>query len=116
MKWIVPLGAVAIVAACSQHSSKIEPTYVSPNVYAGRTCQQLVAERNQIVHQVNSLTEKQNEAATNDAVLTGAALVLFWPAALFVGVTGDHADTLGAAKGNYDAITAQMRAKDCTEA
>jgi len=70
-------------------------------------------ERNEIVRNVNSLTEDQNKAATDDAVITGIALVLFWPAAIALAATKDKASALSVAKGNYDAITSTMEQKGC---
>lgn len=112
---LVTLSLIASVtlAGCAQHSNQIEASYVSPNAYAGRSCNQLMAERNEIVRQVNELTAAQNKSATDDAVLTGIALLVFWPAAIALAVTKDNATAVSAAKGNYDAITTQMTSKDC---
>ena len=70
-------------------------------------------ERNDIVRKVNSLTVDQNKAATDDAVITGIALVLFWPAAIALAATKDKSSALSVAKGNYDAITLTMEKKGC---
>ena len=106
--------ATLTLSACAQHSNQIESTYVSPNVYSGRSCAQLMSERNDIVRRVNTLNKEQDKSATNDAVLTGVALIIFWPAAIGLAATKDNATAVSAAKGNYDAITEQMRIKGCT--
>ena len=46
-------------------------------------------------------------------MLTGVALVIFWPAALGLAATKDNETALSTAKGNYDAITAKMTQKGC---
>jgi hypothetical protein len=73
-----------------------------------------MGERNEIASRVNKLNSEQQSAATTDAVLTGVALVIFWPAAIALAATKDNATALSAAKGNYDAITTQMRKQSCS--
>ncbi|HBS49826.1 MAG TPA: hypothetical protein DEA05_06925 [Rhodobacteraceae bacterium] len=101
------------MTACAPAPDQVEASYVSPSTYAGRSCAQLMAERNEIVSRVNALNQQQKDAATTDAVATGVALVLFWPAAFALAATKDNATALSAAKGNYDAVTAQMRQQNC---
>ncbi|NDW43398.1 hypothetical protein [Ruegeria sp. PrR005] len=107
------LAIGALLAGCAQSPNQVASSYVSPNTYDGRSCAKLMEERNEIVSRVNQLTQDQKEAATTDAVLTGVALVLFWPAAIGLAATKDNATALSSAKGNYDAITAKMREKGC---
>ncbi|WP_377191381.1 hypothetical protein [Ruegeria meonggei] len=114
-RFITAVALLPLVTACAQSPDKVGATYVSPSIFDGRSCQQLHAERNQIASNVNKLTADQKKSATNDAVLTGVTLVLFWPAALAMAATQDHADQLAAAKGNYDAITQAMQTKNCPQ-
>lgn len=111
------LSATAIcflsISACTQGADKIEASYVSPSAFSGRSCSQLMTERNEIVHKVNSLTRAQDKSAQTDAVATGVALLLFWPAAFALAATDDNATALSAAKGNYDAITERMKQQGC---
>ena len=108
-----PLVAVSLLAGCAQQPDQIEASYVSPTTFAGRNCQQLTAERNEIASRVNALNKEQSDAATTDAVATGVALVIFWPAAFALAATKDNSTALSAAKGNYDAITTRMRSQNC---
>lgn len=71
-----------------------------------------MAERNVIVRRVNALSIEQQKSANTNGVVTGVAPVLFWPAAFALAATKDNATTLSAAKGNYDAVTTQMRNKN----
>lgn len=115
MKKIATVLVAAIaLSGCAQHSNKIEPSYVSPAIYAGRSCNQLMSERNEIVVTVNELSKAQNKSATNDAVLTGIAILVFWPAAIAMATTKDNQAAVSAAKGNYDAITTQMKTQGCS--
>ena len=114
MKRIVLSAAIlGTLAGCAQQPKNISAAYVSPSVYSGRSCSQLLAERNKIVEEVNQLTEQQKKKATDDAVATGVALVLFWPAAFFLMAGEDQKPQLAQAKGNYDAITEAMEQKRC---
>ena len=108
------LVAGIALSGCAQPPDQVEASYVSPNQFKGRSCSQLMSERNEIVRRVNDLTQQQKEAATTDAVATGVALVVFWPAAFVLAATEDNATALSAAKGNYDAITTQMKSQGCT--
>ncbi|WP_170376347.1 hypothetical protein [Ruegeria atlantica] len=114
-RFFTVVALLPFVAACAQSPDKVGATYVSPAIFDGRSCQQLHAERNQIASNVKKLTADQKKAATDDAVITGVTLVLFWPAALAMAATQDHADQLAAAKGNYDAITQAMQTKNCPQ-
>jgi len=91
----------------------VSASYVSPIVYEGQTCSKLMVERNQIARNVNLLIADQRKSSTNDAVATGVALVLFWPAALALALTEDQSAQLAQAKGNFEAIETQMRKKGC---
>lgn len=106
-------SAVLALSACAQQPEKVAASYVSPTTYENQSCKQLQAERNEIVRQVNTLTQEQKDAATTDAVATSVALLLFWPAAIALATTKDNATPLSAAKGHYDAITAQMEKRGC---
>ncbi|MEM9552079.1 MAG: hypothetical protein AAGA05_12945 [Pseudomonadota bacterium] len=107
------LAACVAVSACAQQPHKIEASYVSRSAFEGKGCNDLLAERNDIVRHVNDLSAKQKKAATTDAVATGVALVLFWPAAFALATTSDNSGALSLAKGNYDAISSQMQLQGC---
>lgn len=105
--------SAVVLSGCAQPPDQVAASYVSPSTYKGQSCKQLMNERNEIVGLVNNLTAEQKEAATTDAVATGVALLVFWPAAIALAATKDNADALASAKGNYDAITAQMKSQGC---
>ncbi|MFK7754660.1 MAG: hypothetical protein AB8B51_19190 [Sedimentitalea sp.] len=106
------LGAT-VLAGCAEQAKNVQSNYVSPSTFVGLSCSQLLSERNEIARSVNTLVEEQNKAATTDAVATGVALVLFWPAAFLLATTDDKSNALASAKGNYDAITLRMEQQRC---
>lgn len=55
----------------------------------------------------------QDEKATSDAVATGVALVIFWPAAFFVKGDGPTAAELGRLKGEFEALEKTAIEKRC---
>ncbi|MGR3564095.1 MAG: hypothetical protein ACU0FH_14920 [Heliomarina sp.] len=112
-KLISSIACCAILAACAEQPSQIDALYVSPNVYRDKSCSNLMIERNTIINNVNRLTEQQQKAADTDAAAMGIGMVLFWPALFALGTTDDKSEALATAKGNYDAITAQMHSRRC---
>ncbi len=60
-----------------------------------------------------SVTGAQDSKSTKDAVATGVAIVVFWPAAFFVGGDGAVAAELAQLKGQMVAIEQASIAKKC---
>jgi hypothetical protein len=76
---IAALGALRVVSVgyCA--------TYVSPVVYQSYTCQQLALEAQAVSTRAAALSGAQDSQHTKDGVAAAAAIVIFWPAAFFVG-------------------------------
>jgi hypothetical protein len=55
----------------------------------------------------------QDQKRTNDTIATTAAIVVFWPAAFFVGGNGQTAAELGQLKGQMVAIEQASIQKKC---
>jgi hypothetical protein len=55
----------------------------------------------------------QDQNATNDAVATGVALVIFWPAAFLLKGNGASAQEVAQLKGEMDAIEQANIRKTC---
>ena len=109
--WIVLLSTA--LAGCASSSSDITPSYVSPVAYQGYTCQQLALEAQAVSTRAASLSGVQDSKRTNDAVATAAAVVIFWPAAFFVGGDKQTAAELGLMKGQMVAIEQASVQKKC---
>ncbi len=85
MKIIIAAIAALTLAACASSSSDITPTYVSPVTYQNHTCAQLAQEAQAISARAVQIAGVQDQQRTNDAIATGVAIVVFWPAAFLVG-------------------------------
>jgi hypothetical protein len=110
------LGIVALGAAlggCASASSEITPAYVSPVMYQQYNCQQLAQEAQAVSTRAASLSGVQDQKRTNDGLATAAAVVIFWPAAFFVGGDKQTAAELAQMKGQMVAIEQASIQKKC---
>jgi hypothetical protein len=111
------LGIVALGAAlggCASTSAEITPAYVSPVAYQGYTCQQLGLEAQAISTRAAALSGVQDSQRTKDQWSTAAAVVIFWPAAFFVGGDKQTAAELSLMKGQMVAVEQASIAKKCS--
>lgn len=112
-----PLGGLILAAtltACASSASQIAPAYVSPIIYDGYACEQLREEARRVSTRAAAAAGIQDTAATNDAVATGVAIVLFWPAAFFVsGGNKANAAELARLRGHMEAIEQANIKKQC---
>jgi hypothetical protein len=112
-------GAFSIVAlcaalgGCASSAADISPAYVSPVAYQGYTCQQLAMEAQAISTRAATLSGAQDKQRTNDGLATAAAVVIFWPAAFFVGGDKQTAAELAQMKGQMVAVEQASNAKKC---
>lgn len=104
--------AVAL-AGCASSSSDIAPAYVSPVAYQSYTCQQLALEAQGISTRAATLSGAQDSQRTKDGLVTAAAVVVFWPAAFFVGGDKQTAAELANMKGQMIAVEQAAIAKKC---
>jgi len=110
------LGIVALGAAlggCASSSSEIAPAYVSPVAYQSYTCQQLALEAQAISTRAATLSGAQDSQRSKDGLATAAAIVIFWPAAFFVGGDKQTAAELSQMKGQMVAVEQASIAKKC---
>ena len=107
------LLGVLFLAGRASSSSDITPAYVSPVLYQSYTCQQLALEAQGISARAAALSGAQDKQRTNDTIATTAAVVIFWPAAFFVGGDKQTAAELGQMKGQMVAIEQASIAKKC---
>ena len=110
------LGIVALGAAlggCASSSAEIAPAYVSPVAYQTYSCQQLALEAQAISTRAAALSGAQDSQRTKDGLATAAAIVVFWPAAFFVGGDKQTAAELANMKGQMVAIEQASIAKKC---
>jgi len=111
------VGGCALVAmlfaGCASSSDAIRPSYVSPLQYQNLTCQQIGAEMERVSRRASEVAGVQDSNKTSDAWVTGAAIVLFWPAAFFVKGDGPTAAELARLKGEFEALEQTGNQKNC---
>lgn len=110
---VIALFMASWLQGCASSSEKIAAQYVSPVQYQAFTCSQLAEEARRISSRVAQLSGAQDQKASNDALLTAAAVVVFWPAAFFVGGDGATAAELGRLKGELEAVDRASVQKNC---
>ena len=113
MKKSLTISACLLVAACASSAENITANYVSPNNYSKWSCRELEDEAQRVSAAAASAAGVQNSKATNDAVATGVALVVFWPAAFLIKGDGASAANLANLKGEMQAIQTASTQKKC---
>ena len=115
MKNAVYLALVlsAVVAGCASSSEKITGSYISPLQYQSYNCGQLAEEAQRVSSRVAQVSGVQDQKASNDAVATGVAVVLFWPAAFMIGGNDQNTAELARLKGEFEAIEKAAIQKNC---
>jgi len=113
MRAICIFGAASILAGCATRSGDIAAAYVSPTQYQSYSCAQLREEAARVSSRAAIASGAQDQNATNDAVATGVALVLFWPAAFMVKGNSANAQEVAQLKGDMDAIEQANIQKKC---
>ena len=115
----VLLGAAALtvlgfaLTGCATRSQDIVSAYVSPIQYESYSCAQLREEAARVSSRAALASGMQDQNATSDAVATGVALVVFWPAAFLVHGNGANAQEVSQLKGDMDAIEQANVRKRC---
>lgn len=112
-KTVLAVSIAAIVAGCAKQPNEIAATPTVTSPYLNMSCRQLSDEANVLNQEVAKLTGQQAQVASNDAVATGVALFLFWPAIFFIGHGSDVEPQLAAAKGQQEAIQRAWTQKGC---
>jgi hypothetical protein len=111
------LGVVVLaagLAGCASSAADITASYVSPVQYSSYNCQQLGLEAQSVSARAAALSGAQDSQRTKDAIATTAAVVIFWPAAFFVGGDKQTAAELAQIKGQLVAIEQASIAKKCS--
>lgn len=106
-------AVAALVCGCASSSNDIQAAYVSPLQYNSLSCEQLGAEAERVSARASQVAGVQDEKSSNDAVATGVAIVLFWPAAFFIKGDGATAAELARLKGEFEAIEKASIHKNC---
>lgn len=111
---VVSAGLVAVLlAGCASKSSDIAAAYVSPLNYTSYSCGQLREEASRVSARAAAVSGAQDQKAQNDAVATGVALVLFWPAAFAIKGDTTSAAEVSRLKGEMEAVEQASVQKRC---
>jgi hypothetical protein len=102
-----------VLAGCASNAGNIKAAYVSPMSYQQYNCSQIGAEAERLSRRVSEVSGAQDQKATNDAVVTGVALVVFWPAAFMLSGDGPTAAELSRLKGEMEALEQVSIQKSC---
>ena len=105
--------AAVLMTGCASSSDKIASAYVSPLQFEPYSCAQLQAEAARISSRVAQLSGVQDKKATDDAIATGVAIVLFWPAAFLIGGNDQATAELSRLKGEFETIEKVSIKKNC---
>lgn len=107
------LSAAVALTGCATASRDIAPISVSPLVYESYGCDQLSAELARVHTRATQLGGRLDQAASNDAALTTAGVILFWPALFFLGGTRQQEAEYARLKGESDAIQQAAITRRC---
>lgn len=107
------LSGSLLLSACASSPDDVRAQYISPAQYASYNCTDIEHDLRAISQEVHALTGQQRRRANQDAWTTGVGLVIFWPALFFL-MRGDKADDLARMRGEYNALVAASRRRDCT--
>ena len=113
MRALATILAAGFLAGCASKADDVAPAYVSPVAYQSYSCRQLTQEARQVSAHAARAAGVQNKKARNDAIATGTALVLFWPAAFFVSGDGANTAELANLRGQKEAIEQASIEKNC---
>ncbi len=105
--------AGSFLAGCATPPDKVKSAYVSPVLYQSLGCTQLSEEAQRVSNRAVEISGAQKSKSNKDAVVTGVALVLFWPAAFLVGGDDETTAELARLKGEMEAIEMASGKKGC---
>lgn len=101
------------LAGCASNAQDVGAQYVSPLQFSNHDCGQLALEVQRISARVAVLSGVQDKKATSDAIVTGVAIVVFWPAAFLVGGNDQNTAELARLKGEFETIEQVSIQKKC---
>lgn len=110
---VISTIAAFTLTACADTSDNVQSTYVSPINYQSFSCAQIEQEARRVAARTSQVAGVQDKNAQGDAVATGVALILFWPAAFFVGGNKENAAELARLKGEMEALEQASIQKNC---
>ena len=115
-KTVSTIAALGLaLAGCATGSAGIHADYQTPMMYQGYSCPQLAMEDARLRSEVAELKGDVDNDATNDKIMTGVSLVLFWPAVFFIKGNSESASQYAELKGQHQAIQQAFAFKNCAD-
>lgn len=105
--------AAMTLPGCATRPENVAASHVSSSRYADRTCKSLARELDEVQDALRAQSAKLNDKATQDAVVTGVGVVLFWPVLFALGNNSGLEGHVARLKREEQAIRRQMREADC---
>lgn len=102
------LASVLFISACASDPAAIAPAEISPDLYSGRSCQQLAQENANLSSKLVTLVAQQEKAVEGDAM---GVFLLGLPMSSMSG--NDKETEIALARGQQQAIVLQMQRKGC---
>jgi len=107
---IVLLGA-SLLAACAQTPESIQPSYVSPNEYAGWSCSSMRAEAARVNDALATASKQQSNARSGDVA---GVILLGLPVSSLSGA--NVAPEVARLKGHKETLERTMNKRGCKAA
>lgn len=105
--------AAILLPACATRPENVVASHVSSSRYYERTCKSLAREYDEVQDALRAQSVKLDNKATQDAVVTGVGVILFWPVLFALGNNAGLEGDVARLKGEEQAIRRQMREQDC---
>jgi hypothetical protein len=102
------------ISGCATSSKNISADYVSSVQYQAYNCHQITMEMQNIQSKVTQLGGKLDTAADHDKMITGAGVLIFWPALFFLGGNKQQEAEYANLKGQYQALQNAFVSKNCS--
>jgi len=115
-KFLGAAVSAALLAGCASKSADVSAAHVSTTGYKSFSCEELVAERETLKAKIGEVAQAQDNKAGNDAAAIAVGAIVFLPALLFLAAGDDKSGELSRLKGEFDAVTAVAKDKDCISA
>jgi hypothetical protein len=113
MRWIFVAVCGLVAAGCAKDANQVGATYISPVLYESYTCPQLADEAQRVSSRAAQSAGVQDQKSTNDKVVMGVGLIVFWPALLMTKGNDENTAELARLKGQMDAIEQTSIKKRC---
>jgi len=102
-----------IITGCATHPDDIQGYYVSPRKYQNLSCNDLNLEAQALNQKISALYGDTRSDAYTDAALMTATLIVFWPAAFFIGSDAGKESQYAVLKGEFEAIQMASAKNNC---